>query len=140
MLQDLRLALRVLRVRPGCTAVLVLSLGVSIATNTTLFAIVNTIVFRPLPYETSDHGALSGVSPANFDNWRNHNQSVQSSAATVRSGFILTGRDDTRASSAFASAPPTSMCSEFMPGSAGRSWRKLTLSNERYTAIGVMLR
>jgi len=41
-------------------------------------------------------------------------------------------------SSVFASAPPTSMCSEFMPGSAGRSWRKLTLSNERYTVIGVM--
>src|SRR6266568_5779381 len=106
MLQDLRLALRVLRVRPGFTAVLVLSLGVSIATNTTLFAIINTILFRPLPYrdpselvrvhETSDRWALSGVSPANFEDWRNRNNPFQVSAATVRSGFILTEIDDAR--------------------------------------------
>src|SRR6266498_3227941 len=106
MLQDLRLALRVLRVRPGFTAVLVLSLGVGIATNTTLFAIINTILFRPLPYrdpgelvrvhETSDRWALSGISPANFEDWRNKNNSLQGAAATVRSGFILSGNDDTR--------------------------------------------
>src|SRR4051794_34244369 len=115
MLQDLRLGLRVLFARPGLTAVLVFSLGVSIATNTTLFAIVNTILFRPLPYrepgelvrvhETSDRWALSGVAPGNFEDWRNHNQAFQSSAATLRSGFILTGRDDTRVIFGFRVSP-----------------------------------
>ena len=178
MLQDLRLAIRALRVRPGFTAVLVFSLGVSIATNTTLFAIVNTILFRPLPYrdpgelvrvhETSDRGALSGVSPANFDNWRNHNQSFQSSAATVRSGFILTGRDDTRVIFGFRvsatyfdvlgvharlgrtflakedepQADPVVVLSyglwQRLSGDSGLIGQKLTLSNERYTVIGVM--
>src|ERR1044072_1881247 len=98
MLQDLRLAVRALRVRPGFTAVLVLSLPVSIATNPILFAIVNTILFRPLPYrapgelvrvhETSERRELSGVSPANFDDWRHHNQAFQTSAATGRAGLL----------------------------------------------------
>ena len=47
-------------------------------------------------HETSARGGLSGVSPAHFDDWRSHIQSFQISAATVRSGFILTGRDATR--------------------------------------------
>ena len=68
MMRDLRLSLRVLLAKPGYTAILVLSLALSIATNTTLFAIINTILFRPLPYrdpgelvrvhETSDRWAL----------------------------------------------------------------------------------
>src|SRR5260370_27529307 len=105
MTQDLRLSLRMLLAKPGYTAILVLSLALSIATNTTLFAIINTILFRPLPYrdpgelvrvhETSDRWALSGISPANFEEWRNKNNSFQGAAATVRSGFILSGNDDT---------------------------------------------
>jgi putative ABC transport system permease protein len=178
MLQDLKLALRVLRARPAFTTILVLSLGVSIATNTTLFAIVNTILFRPLPYrdpgnlvrvhETSDRGALSGVSPANFEDWRNHNQSFQSSAATVRSGFILTGRDDTRVVFGFrvsasyfdvlgvharlgrtflanedeAQASPVVVMSygfwQRLSGDPALIGQTLTLSNQRYTVIGVL--
>ena len=178
MLQDLRLAVRALRVRPGFTAVLVLSLAVSIATNTILFAIVNTILFRPLPYrapgelvrvhETSERRELSGVSPANFDDWRNHNQSFQSSAATVRSGFIFMGRDDTRVVFGFrvsatyfdvlgvhAGLGRTFLANEDEPqadpvvvlsygfwqrlsGDPALIGQKLTLSNERYTVIGVL--
>lgn len=178
MLQDLRLAVRALRVRPGFTAVLVLSLGVSIATNTTLFAIVNTTLFRPLPYrepgelvgvhETNNRGDLSGVSPANFDEWRGHNQSFQSAAATVRSGFIFAGRDETRVIFGFrvsatyfdvlgvhARLGRTFLTNEDEP-QAGPVvvlsygfWQRLSrdqaligqeliLSNERYTVIGVM--
>ena len=178
MLQDLRLALRALRVRPGFAAVLVLSLGVSIATNTTLFAIVDTFLFRPLPYrepgqlvrvhETSDRGALSGVSPANLEDWQNHDRFFQSTAATLRSGFILTGRGDPRVVFGFrvsaayfdvlgvhARLGRTFLAKEDEPqadpvvvlgyrlwqrlsGDPGLIGQQLTLSNERYTVIGVM--
>jgi putative ABC transport system permease protein len=167
-----------LRVRPGFAAVLVLSLGVSVATNTTLFAIVNTILFRPLPYrdsgelvavhETNNRGDLSGVSPANFDEWRGHNRSFQSAAATVRSGFIFADRDETRVIFGFrvsatyfdvlgvhARLGRTFLRSEDEPQAdpvvvlSYGFWQrlsrdpaligqKLILSNERYTVIGVM--
>jgi predicted permease len=57
---DLRTGIRVLQKSPGFTAVAVLTLGVAIAANTTVFGWVDTVLLRPLP-GVSEPGQLVAV-------------------------------------------------------------------------------
>lgn len=48
-MKDFRYAIRALLKSPGFTLVAVLSLGLGIGVNTTIFGLVNTILFQPMP-------------------------------------------------------------------------------------------
>jgi predicted permease len=89
--QDLRFSLRSLRKSPGFTAVAVLTLALGIGANTAMFSVLNTYLFRSLPYpeserlvriyRTSPHSQNWPHSPANFFDLREQNEVFESMAA-----------------------------------------------------------
>ena len=52
--QDVCFATRTLRKSPAFLAVVVLSLALGIGANSTIFSVLNTLMYRPLPYEQPD--------------------------------------------------------------------------------------
>jgi putative ABC transport system permease protein len=108
--QDVRFGARQLRKNPGFTAIAVLTLALGIGVNTAIFSLINTALFRELPFP--DAGRLAVVWAANprkpgmdhvplanadIADLRDHNKSFASVAAFMpRSADLSDGGDPER--------------------------------------------
>lgn len=108
---DLRHAVRSLRKAPGFTAVAVLTLGLGIGLNTTLFTVVHGVLLNPLPYTEADRLAviwndlgqgaqsLPAVHPLDFRDYREKSRLFEEFAAASGANVaglagVLTGEGE----------------------------------------------
>jgi putative ABC transport system permease protein len=103
---DVRYALRLLSKYPATSAAILLTLGLGIGANTAVFAVVNAVLLRPLPYPQPHQLVLvweqrpgesnfsNSVSPADFLDWSEMNQSFTATAGYARGTGDLTGGAD----------------------------------------------
>jgi putative ABC transport system permease protein len=101
--QDLRFAVRMLRKRPGFTAIAVLTIALGIAANTSIFSVVNGVLLRPLPVAEQDRLVVPNViapsgfeislSIPNFKDWREQSSTIESMGANASRSRTLTGGD-----------------------------------------------
>jgi predicted permease len=101
--QDLREASRFLAANPGFTAVIVLTLGLAIGVNSTIFSVLNGVLLRPLDY--AEPGQLVGlwesnpapglersqVSAATYLDWRDRTRTFSGIGLYRYRGYTLTG-------------------------------------------------
>ena len=58
LLNNVRYACRMLRREPGFTAAVVLTLALGVGGNVAVFAVIDAVLLRPLPYAASDELAI----------------------------------------------------------------------------------
>ena len=106
LIQDIRLAIRMLIKNPGFTVVVVLTLALGIGANTALFSIVNGVLLNPLPYPQPDRLVMLYDKPfssheqiwvayPNFQDYQRDNHTFASMAADSEDDFNLTGAAET---------------------------------------------
>jgi predicted permease len=101
LLKDIAFALRQLRKAPGFAAVAIVTLGLGIGANTSLFSVVNGVLFKALPYpeperlvtlsESKPNFEFGSISYPNFRDWQRENHSFSSMAIYRAYAFSLTG-------------------------------------------------
>ena len=106
LLQDLRIASRLLRKNPGFATLAILTLAIGIGANTAIFSLANAAFFRPLPYPNAERlaflwqnnqrtGQSEGlVSYPNFVDWRSQSHSFFDMAFFMSGKSILSGNGD----------------------------------------------
>jgi putative ABC transport system permease protein len=106
---DATYALRSLRRQPGFTALALITLALGIGATTAAFAVLDTVLLRPLPYANSDRlvlvrertntGALQAASFPNFVDWRERTRSFSglASAQFPQALTVTAGESVTRA-------------------------------------------
>ncbi len=106
LIRDLRFAIKTLVKRPGFTAMVVLTLALGIGANAAIFSVINYVLLRPLPYadpdnivtlwenNTKEGIARDDVSPANFLDWRERQQSFSNLAFANPNSLDYSGGDE----------------------------------------------
>lgn len=92
-MQDLKYGLRMIFKNPVFSAVAIVTLGIGIGANTAIYTVVEAVLLEPLPFEDpteltllwtrndEQNQAKYMVSPMDFDDWRNMNETFESMAA-----------------------------------------------------------
>jgi len=100
---DLRYGVRMLRKYPGFALTVMITLGLGIGANATIFSVINAVLLEPLPYreadrlvrlwETNPGGGLTevAVSVPNFKDWQSEQSVFEQLAASENATFNLTG-------------------------------------------------
>ena len=105
-MHDLRWAARSLRKQPGFTLLALITLALGVGATTTAFTVLDTVLLRPLPYESSDRlvlirerteeGRLIPPSYPNFADWRDQARSFSGVVSTsfAPPATVVVGRND----------------------------------------------
>jgi hypothetical protein len=103
LLADLRYGLRLFRQAPTFTAIAILALALGIGANSAIFSTLNSVVFRPLPYQDPDRVVMvyedatavgfphNTPAPANYFDWKAQNHVFSDMAAIRYRSMAITG-------------------------------------------------
>src|SRR6516165_1657567 len=108
LLSDLRFSLRTLRLNSAYSAAAIVVLALGIGANTAIFAVVNAVILRPLPFDDPSRImqvwhvppaksfpglTMFSVSPANYLDWRSQNSSFEQMAAYGFRALTVGGKE-----------------------------------------------
>jgi putative ABC transport system permease protein len=104
-LQDLRYEARFLRLNPGFSLAVILTLALSIGANSAVFTVVSSLLLRQLPYsnpsqlvlldvQQKSDGASNGFSLNRYELLRDHNRSFSGVAVATSDSMNLTGHGE----------------------------------------------
>jgi putative ABC transport system permease protein len=112
-MQDVRLALRLLRKSPVFTATAVLTLALGLGANTSIFSIAYAAILRPLPYAEPERLLIvrdmqdaneTSVSYPEYRDWRERSAGIAEIGAYAGAAFTVGGSDPLAVSGQRASA------------------------------------
>ncbi len=110
---DFRYGLRILWRNLGLTAIVLISLALGIGANTAIFSVVNSVLFKPLPFKDPEKLVViwedasfvgfpeNTPAPANYADWKSQSHVFSKMAAMRTQDFNLTGGGEPLKLSAF---------------------------------------